>query len=175
MFACQPAPLQITWLGYPNTTGLRTIKYRVTDAITDPVTSCQRFTEELYRLPTPFLCFDVAWINNPETPPVSPLPSDEHGYVTFGSFSNSLAKMQQGCLELWAQVLTAVPTSRLCLKASKCFSMPDVSVSQCAPLVHVQCMKPTLLYCKTDPIKPHLTLVPPCCIHSHTSPQQPQL
>lgn len=79
---------QVTWIGYPNSTGMQSVDYRITDMLADPPSSHQRFTEELVRLPGCFLCYTPP----PEAPPVSPPPSKSTGFVTFGSF-NALAKM----------------------------------------------------------------------------------
>lgn len=89
ILACRPAPIQVTWIGYPNTTGLDYIHYRVTDALTDPVDTDQPFAEKLIRLPDNFLCFTP----HPATPDVQPPPFEANGWVTFGSF-NSLGKVQ---------------------------------------------------------------------------------
>ena len=117
VLACRAAPTQVTWIGYPNTTGLCECHYRLTDALCDPHDTSQRFTEQLVRLPRCFLCY---------TPPrdapseVADTPALAHGLVTFGSF-NALAKVTPRVLRLWAGVLHAVPQSRLLLK-SKAFA-----------------------------------------------------
>lgn len=109
--ARRPAPVQVTWIGYPNSTGLRTVDYRFTDAICDPEGTAQTFTEELVRLPGCFLCYTPA----PDAPPVAPAPAAANGFVTFGSF-NALAKETPEVLRAWARILRAVPGSRLVLK-----------------------------------------------------------
>jgi protein O-GlcNAc transferase len=109
--AHKPAPIQVTWLGYPDTTGLSQIDYRFTDVNADPPGSEAFYTEELVHLPGCFLCYgpgDVA-------PPVSTLPCEQRGYVTFGSFSNS-AKLNDMTIELWSKILQGTPDSRLLLK-----------------------------------------------------------
>ena len=114
VFACSAAPIQVTWIGYPNTTGVETIHYRVTDAVTDPMATTQQFSEKLIRLPDCFLCYAPKGFVD-QMPPVSAPPSEENGYITFGSF-NQIAKVQHECLELWCRVLRAVPNSRINLK-----------------------------------------------------------
>ncbi|KAL6559166.1 hypothetical protein OROHE_006535 [Orobanche hederae] len=109
--ACRPAPVQVTWIGYPNTTGLPTIDYRITDALADPVDTKQKHVEELVRLPDSFLCYTPS----PEAGPVSPAPALSNGFVTFGSFNN-LAKITPRVLLVWAKILCAVPNSRLVVK-----------------------------------------------------------
>ena len=110
-FALKPAPVQIAYLGYPDTTGLDAIDYRLTDAVADPPGAEQRHTEALLRLPRCFLCYRPP----PEAPPVADPPVLEAGRVTFGSF-NHLAKINDALLDLWADLLRAVPESRLLLK-----------------------------------------------------------
>eukprot|EP01127_Copromyxa_protea_P022173 TRINITY_DN7846_c0_g1_i1.p1 TRINITY_DN7846_c0_g1~~TRINITY_DN7846_c0_g1_i1.p1 ORF type:complete len:674 (+),score=75.64 TRINITY_DN7846_c0_g1_i1:115-2022(+) len=111
IFAHKPAPIQISWVGYPNTTGLPEMDYRITDANADPIDTTQKFTEELLRLPGSFLCYTPPL----GPPPVSQSPCVQNGYVTFGSFNN-FAKINTVVLELWSQVLLSVPNSHLFLK-----------------------------------------------------------
>ncbi|KAL7247747.1 hypothetical protein ACSBR2_002617 [Camellia fascicularis] len=111
MMACRPAPVQVTWIGYPNTTGLPTIDYRITDALADSPDTRHKYVEELVRLPECFLCYTPS----PEAGPVSPTPALSNGFVTFGSFNN-LAKITTKVLQVWARILCAVPNSRLVVK-----------------------------------------------------------
>ncbi|GFY97909.1 tetratricopeptide repeat (TPR)-like superfamily protein [Actinidia rufa] len=111
MMACRPAPVQVTWIGYPNTTGLPTIDYRITDALADPPDTRQKHVEELVRLPECFLCY----MPSPEAGPVTPTPALSNGFITFGSFNN-LAKITPRVLQVWARILCAVPNSRLVVK-----------------------------------------------------------
>lgn len=112
VLARKVAPVQVTYLGYPNTTGVPAIDYRFTDAIADPVGDADAFaTETLVRFaPT-------AWTYQPpqDAPDVAPLPAQARGCVTFGSF-NDLAKITDTMLATWSRVLAAVPASRLKLK-----------------------------------------------------------
>lgn len=109
--ARKPAPVQLTWLGYPNTTGLEEIDYRLVDAVTDLPGQEDYYTERLIRLPGCFLCY-----RPPEdAPAVSALPAADGQGVTFGSFNN-LAKINDGVIALWAQLLQRVPDSRLLIK-----------------------------------------------------------
>lgn len=113
LFARRAAPLQVSWIGYPNTTGLAEMDYRITDALADPPgMSDQLHTEQLIRLPDSFLCYRPGG----DFPDVGPLPLEHNGFVTFGSFSN-FKKVTPAILELWAQILTAVPDSRLIFRA----------------------------------------------------------
>jgi predicted O-linked N-acetylglucosamine transferase (SPINDLY family) len=113
VFALKPAPVQVTYLGYPNTTGLAGMDYRLTDAIADPPGATEAFyTETLVRLPHGFLCFTPPAQDIPLRPP----PILANGFVTFGSF-NMLAKVTPGVVRCWAQLLRNIPGSRLRLKA----------------------------------------------------------
>ncbi|WOL03503.1 hypothetical protein Cni_G12223 [Canna indica] len=111
MMACRPAPVQVTWIGYPNTTGLPTVDYRITDQLADPLNTKQKHVEELVRLPDCFLCYTPS----PEAGPVCPTPALSNGFITFGSFNN-LAKITPKVLRVWATILRAVPNSRLIVK-----------------------------------------------------------
>ena len=103
--------MQVTWIGYPNSTGLTSVDYRFTDEVADPRDTEQSFVEELIRLPGCFLCYTPAF----DAPEVSPLPALELGFITFGSF-NALAKITPQVVAVWAKLLHAVPNSRLLLK-----------------------------------------------------------
>ncbi len=112
IFALQPAPVQITYLGYPATTGLTTVAYRLTDSLADPPGLTEHlYTEQLLRLDPCFLCY------NPlkDAPAVRPPPSTIRGIITFGSFNN-IAKISDGCIALWAEVLRALPEAVLVIK-----------------------------------------------------------
>jgi len=112
VFARHPAPIQVSYLGYPNTTALPEIAYRFTDDIADPIGADTYYTEELIRLPGGFLCF------NPPQPflEVAPLPAGETGNITFASF-NAVHKINRKVIALWSRVLDAVPGSSLLMKA----------------------------------------------------------
>ena len=106
--------MQATYLGYPNTTGVPAVDYVMTDAVADPPDQPVYFTEEPYRLPGGF----CVYIARPNTPDVSPLPAAARGYLTFGSLHNQ-AKLNPKVLDLWAEVLQAVPTARSCSSATQ--------------------------------------------------------
>jgi predicted O-linked N-acetylglucosamine transferase (SPINDLY family) len=112
LFARKPAPVQVSWLGYLSTTGLATMDYRVADSHTMPPGLCEPYyTETLVRLPDTFVCYRAP----AEAVDVGPLPALTAGHITFGSFNN-FAKVTPDVMRLWAQVLEAVPGSRLLLK-----------------------------------------------------------
>lgn len=110
VFARRPAPIQISWLGYPDTTGLPTMQYRFTDPLADPVGEPQSLTTETLIRIEP-----CAWCYQPpdDSPPIDRKPSD---VIRFGSF-NALAKVSDESIRLWAKVLEAVPNAKMVVKA----------------------------------------------------------
>jgi predicted O-linked N-acetylglucosamine transferase (SPINDLY family) len=117
LFARKPAPVQVTWLGYPGTTGLDTMDYRLTDPYLDPPGETDAFyTEKSVRLPHTFWCMDPEALGASEMPGINPLPALQAGHVTFGCLNN-FCKVNQPLLELWSRVLDAVPGSRMVLLA----------------------------------------------------------
>jgi predicted O-linked N-acetylglucosamine transferase (SPINDLY family) len=113
VFARKPAPIQVTYIGYQNTTGMKAMDYRLTDAWSDPPGVTDRYyTETLVRMPHGFFCYRPAAY----APAVTPLPAIVSGAVTFGSF-NSVAKVTPQVLRAWAEILLRVPNSRLLLLA----------------------------------------------------------
>ncbi len=111
VFAYKPAPVQVTYLGYPDTTGMEQIDYRLTDHEADPAALQKFYTEKLFFLPEGFLCYKPLGY----APPVNALPAIGNGYVTFGSFNNN-CKIHSEMIGLWCQVLAACENSRLLLK-----------------------------------------------------------
>jgi predicted O-linked N-acetylglucosamine transferase (SPINDLY family) len=102
--------VQLTWLGYANTTGLPTVDYRITDEEADPPGTTEALhSETLLRVPGCFLCF-----RPPEDAP-PPGPAQVERPITFGSF-NQRQKIGPAVVALWSRVLKAVPGSRLLLK-----------------------------------------------------------
>jgi protein O-GlcNAc transferase len=109
--AYKPAPVQVTYLGYPDTTGVKAIDYRLTDALADLPQSQRFYTEELFFLPDGFLCYRPADF----APEVTSPAAKRNGYVTFGSFNNN-CKVNLVTIGLWAEVLKLNSGSRLLLK-----------------------------------------------------------
>lgn len=109
VFARRSAPVQCTWLGYLNTTGLTRMDYRICDGHTDPPGIAERYhTERLVRLPHSQWCYRPFIVVEPALVP----PSVMTGYVTFGSFTNP-AKLSRTARQLWVEILKRVPDSRL--------------------------------------------------------------
>ncbi len=112
VFVAKPAPVQVSWLGYPNATGVQTIDYIVGDKVVSPIDPMEESASSPLRLDGGYHCyhqpFDVAH---------SPPPCLANGYVTFGSF-NTLTKLSDMTLRLWAEVLSNVSDSRLLIKRS---------------------------------------------------------
>jgi predicted O-linked N-acetylglucosamine transferase (SPINDLY family) len=113
VLARKPAPVQATFIGYPATSGLSSIDYRITDAYLDPPGETEAVnSEQLIRLPGSFWCYrgeDVA---------IDPPPSIANGYITFGVLNNP-AKANAATIKLWAKVLDAVPNSKLLILAPR--------------------------------------------------------
>ena len=117
--AHKPAPVQVTTIGYPGTTGLKAMDWWLSDAITDPFDAQQWYTERLYRLPTRWTCYrpmirNPLWRYQPAYQ-VRPTPALANGYVTFGS-CNNLGKLTVEVLTLWGKILQAVPHARLLIE-----------------------------------------------------------
>jgi len=110
VLAFKPAPIQVSYLGYPNTSGSQNVDYRITDAYAD-INGGTIYSEKLALMPESFLCFgefqDVAIDDQ--------LPEEKNGYVTFGSFNN-IQKLNRPTIELWSELLSRIPGSRLFLK-----------------------------------------------------------
>ena len=111
LFARKPAPVQVTWLGYFDTTGLTTIDYIIGDRYLIPSEEERHYTEQVARMPNAYLCF---------TPPDSdiapnPLPALTSDRITFGCFNNN-AKLTEGVIACWSKILHALPQAQLYLK-----------------------------------------------------------
>lgn len=113
MFSMRPAPIQITWIGYPNTTGLKTMDYRIVDHYTDPIGMTEFLnSEQLIRMPECFLCYSP-----PTNPPeVVDAPFKKNGFITFGSLHN-LSKINDFTINLWAKSLNIHRDSKMIIKS----------------------------------------------------------
>jgi protein O-GlcNAc transferase len=125
VLARRVAPVQVNWLGYPNTTGLPAMDWRITDARADPAPEADALhTERLYRMPEVFL----NWRPHPDSPEVAPAPCLSAGQVTFCSFNN-FAKVSDHILGLWGRILAQLADARLMMKT---LSLTDPSVQEAA-------------------------------------------
>ena len=113
LFSIKPAPIQVTYLGYPNTTGLTSMDYRLTDARADPPGLTDHlYTEKLVRLPHTFLCYTP-----PEkSPEIEITANRDSSQIIFGSFNNR-AKITPEVVRAWAKILTQVSDARIVLKS----------------------------------------------------------
>lgn len=108
----KPAPVLVTWCGYPDTTGVECVDYRITDWFADPVGVEGRYTEHLVRLPNTFLCY-----RPPEVlPDCSRIADGSSDAITFGSFNREL-KISAETYDLWCRILHAVPRSKMLVKS----------------------------------------------------------
>ena len=113
VFARKPAPIQVSWLGYPATSGMKAMDYRITDIYAEPPGMTEHLNvETLWRLPEIFCCYKA----HEDSPAVIDHPPFEHnGYVTFGCFNN-FTKVTDSVLRTWIRILDAAPNSRLLLE-----------------------------------------------------------
>ncbi|HTW94144.1 MAG TPA: tetratricopeptide repeat protein, partial [Tepidisphaeraceae bacterium] len=113
IFARKPAPAQLTFAGYPGGTGLDMMDFRLTDPWLDPPGQTDAdYVEKSIRLPATFWCYDIEGMDLPTTPPCTAPPALVNGFITFGCLNNP-CKINQAVLDLWDQLLRALPTSRL--------------------------------------------------------------
>ena len=120
VFAAKPAPVQASWLGYFNTTGLPTVDAFITDPYSSPEGQDRWFSEKLVRLPQTRFCFAAP----PYMPEPGPLPALARGRITFGC-CNHLGKLNPRVLALWAEILAALPDARLLVQARALDDAPN--------------------------------------------------
>lgn len=113
IFSMKPAPIQVSYLGYINTTGLREIDYRFCDAFVNPSETQDYYTEKLVYLPGSFTCYEPI----DPSPAVNETPALANGYITFGCFNNT-NKLTPGTIKVWSSLLKDIPASKLLLKSS---------------------------------------------------------
>lgn len=124
VFACQAAPIQVSWFGFPVSTGLQAMQYRFTDAVMDPPGQSEAFhSESLVR----FTRFYAAYRPDPLCGEVGEGPVVRNGFVTFASF-NTLSKITPAMLAQWATILSRVPNARLLLQAAG-LENPDLAAT----------------------------------------------
>jgi len=112
VLARKPAPLQGTYLGYPDTTGMEQVDFRLVDDLSTPPDSQAFYTEQRVSLPNGFLCYRPP----DHAPDIGPLPALRSNYVTFGAF-NDTNKLNESVMTLWADILRGVPGARLLIKS----------------------------------------------------------
>ena len=112
VFARRPAPIQVAWLGYPGSTGLEAMDCRLSDPFLDTDGSIGDYSEQTLRLPRTYWCYQPGG----ETPEPGSPPLSRNGFVTFGCL-NQFQKVSVASLDLWREILNAVPESRLLLHA----------------------------------------------------------
>ncbi len=167
VFARKPAPVQVTWLGYPATTGMKAMDYRITDHYVEPVGMTEHLNAEtLWRLPKIFCCYQ-GHENSPTV--IDHPPFEDNGYITFGCFNNFM-KVRDPVLAAWGRILKQVPNSRLLLEIPNlddpkfCKTVEDRLKKQDVPMDRVMLELRTrtnqfVLYNKID-----IALDPfPCC------------
>ena len=119
VFARRPSPVQVSWLGYFDTTGLEAIDYRIADEHSVPAGAQEHFVERVVWLPRSANCYQP-----PSSPPPAPPACLERGHITFGCFNNP-AKINREVCQTFASILHAVSGSRLCFKY-RSFSDPEL-------------------------------------------------
>jgi predicted O-linked N-acetylglucosamine transferase (SPINDLY family) len=112
LFVRKPAPVQVSWLGYFNTTGLSAIDYLLSDPITNPPEYDAYFSEKVFRLLGCRFCYQPVTYDLT----VAVTPALHNGYLTFGSF-NSIQKISSNMIELWSRLLLEIPNARIILKS----------------------------------------------------------
>jgi protein O-GlcNAc transferase len=114
VFGWKPAPVQVTYVGFPSSTGMRSMGWRISDAWADPVGMTERYhTEKLARLAEAFYCYRP----HDEAPEVAELPALTNRFVTMGSM-NAFRKVTPAMIEVWTGILREVPTARLLMVGS---------------------------------------------------------
>ncbi len=111
LFAMKPAPVEVTYLGYPDTTGLEEVDYRLTDELSDPVENHEFYTEKQVLLENGFLCYRPSV----DAGGIGEAPYKKNGYVTFGTFNNN-KKISPFILKSWCKLLNLCENSRIFLK-----------------------------------------------------------
>ena len=114
IFINKPAPVQVSWVGYPGSTGIPEIDYLIGDPFVTPENMNGHFTEKIFRLPNIWVCFTAPDFDVQ----ISDLPVIKNGYVTFGSF-NHLSKINDEVISLWSKILKSIPKSKIFLKTKQ--------------------------------------------------------
>lgn len=115
VFTYQPAPIQIAYMGFPNTTGLKSIQYRITDVVADPPTSKQRYTETLLKLPRCFLLYKSINQDTPIIPRTTPTTTTQTNKIIIAAI-NKENKNSIFALETWKKILKQCPNTQILIK-----------------------------------------------------------
>jgi predicted O-linked N-acetylglucosamine transferase (SPINDLY family) len=110
LMARKPAPVQATWCGYLDSTGLEAVDYVIADEVIAPINEPSPFVEEPLRLPSSSVCFEQI----PDAPKIGGPPFEKNGFITFGCFNNP-AKIGPAIADIWTAILKANPDSKLLL------------------------------------------------------------
>jgi predicted O-linked N-acetylglucosamine transferase (SPINDLY family) len=114
VFTYKPAPIQITWLGYCATTGIKEIDYLIADECVIPRNEEKYFTEKILRMPDVYFCF-----SKPEFDiKVEQLPAIKNGFITFGCFNNA-SKITDDLIIVWSEILKSIENSKIILKSKQ--------------------------------------------------------
>ena len=107
IFINKPAPIQVSWAGYPDTTGIPEIDYLIGDSSVTPSSEKNHFSEKIFLLPNIWVCFTAPdfEVN------IDQLPAIKNEYITFGCF-NKLAKINDKVISLWSRILMAIPNQK---------------------------------------------------------------
>ncbi len=127
VFAVKPAPVQVSWIGYPNTTGLKNMDYILMTSHFLPEGGEADFSEEVYNLPR----VPITYRQPPVRPDIGRSPFETKGHVTFGCFNNVI-KTGPAAMDAWSEILKAVPDARLMLKAHAFRNEATVNASKAA-------------------------------------------
>ncbi|WP_186429881.1 glycosyltransferase [Clostridium sp. BSD9I1] len=153
VFAKRAAPIQITWIGYPNTTGLKNMDYRITDSLADPEGVTDKYySEKLIRMPESFLCYASG-----DYPDVAEqIPYYRNKKITFGCFNN-MAKITEKTIKIWCDILKNVKNSVLVLK-NTAFLDEDIINSSKEKFLKHGIKEEQLIFLKRDNnVKEHLS------------------
>lgn len=123
-FVLKPAPIQISYCGYPNSSGIKSMDYRITDKYCDSQKSQKYYQEKLVFMDNCFLAYTPSMgIKN--IPPISDeQPCIKNGYITFGSF-NRFNKINKKLISVWEKILVKIPNARLMIKTKE-FQTPKI-------------------------------------------------
>lgn len=122
-FVLKPAPIQISYCGYPNSSGIRSMDYRITDYFCDSSKSQKYYQEKFIFMEKSFLSYTPS-LPLDKLPPLDTQPCIKNGFVTFGCF-NRFNKINQMVIEHWEEILVSAPTSRFVIKTKE-FSTPKL-------------------------------------------------